>query len=297
MLSIHFYIQFSGLILLISFIILHIFHFRGPYTIPFNKIFRRFTRYEQYFMRFMFKLIKTDWLYSNRLIRFIPEFISWFAARGVKPTIYTLQELERVLTIIYDRNGDANSPSQYGILLRPCPCRDAQRIYSKTLPNITDVLFTDNAEDLAKGPHNYFISLKQLFKKLRKFDEQGLVHLVLGCCGVDGSGINICNCHKSVCFVLQTYLRRDIKRGVTPGPSIVSVNPDLCKGIEECGKCLTRCVFHARFEKAGKGAVDLERCVGCGLCANSCESGATQMVRRAGYKDVYFPIEWIYPRE
>jgi len=243
----------------------------------------------------MFKILKSEILYKNRLIRFIPEFISWFAANGVRPTVYTLPELERIINILYAHNKHNNTANaaNFGILLRPCPCRDAQRKYSTKLPNVTDVLFTNNVQDLPKGRNNVFISKDQLLSKLRRFDELGLVHIVLGCCGVEGFGINICNCHKSICFILLAVLGRDMKRGLKPGPSIASCDPKLCKGIEECGKCLTRCVFHARIEKDGKGAVIPENCYGCGLCATTCESGATKMIPRTNYKEIYFPISWI----
>jgi Pyruvate/2-oxoacid:ferredoxin oxidoreductase delta subunit len=275
--------------LLFSTIILHIFHFNGPYKMPLFKIFRVFTRYEQFLMRFLFKILKTESLYKNRLIRFIPEFVSYIAANGARPSVYTLQQLEHVLNIIYQKN----PPPQFGIILRPCPCRDAQSRYSKTLPNITDVLFTTNIKALKKSPNNVFISKDQLIKKLRQFDDAGLVHIVLGCCGIQGYGINICNCHKSVCFVLLAYLGRDIKRGLTPGPSIATCDPNLCKGIDACGKCLTRCVFHARSAKDGKGLVLSERCMGCGLCSNTCESKATRMILRNHPKEFYFPHTWL----
>ena len=131
-----------------------------------------------------------------------------------------------------------------------------------------------------------------MLKKLRQFDEVGLVHIVLGCCGIEGYGINICNCNKSVCFILLAYLVRDIKRGLAPGPSIATCDSMVCKGIDECGRCLTRCVFHARDIKDGKGSVLSERCMGCGLCSNTCESGATRMKARKISKEIYFPLNW-----
>lgn len=283
-------IKFNGLLLLVSCIILHIFHLRGPYSVPLRKFFRHFTRYERFFMMFMFKVLNTKFLYRNRLIRFIPEFIAYFAANGAKPSVYTLQELETIIHIIYQKN---RGSEDFGVLLRPCPCRDAQRKYSTKLPNITDVLFTDNARALRASRDNIYISKTQLIKKLREFDEIGLVHMVLGCLGQEGYGINICNCHKSVCYVLRAILGRDFKRGLAHGPSIASCDPGKCKGIEECGKCLKRCPFHARIAVNGKGSIIPERCFGCGLCANSCESGATQMVPRPGYKETYFPLKWI----
>jgi ferredoxin len=278
-----------SIFLLFSVIILHIFHSNGPYKIPLFRIFRVFTRYEQFLMRFLFKILRTEALYKNRLIRAIPEFVSYIAANGARPSVYTLQQLEHALNIIYQKN----PPPQFGLILRPCPCRDAQGKYSKTLPNVTDVLLTTNVKALKKSPHNVFISKYQLIQKLRQFDEAGLVHIVLGCCGIQGYGINICNCHKSVCFVLLAYLGRDIKRGLAPGSSIATCDPLLCKGIEACGKCLTRCVFHARDVKNGKGLVLSDRCMGCGLCSNTCESGATRMASRKTPKEIYFPLSWL----
>ncbi|MHA1279647.1 MAG: hypothetical protein ACTSRC_10795 [Candidatus Helarchaeota archaeon] len=286
------FIPLDALFITISFIVLHIFHFRGSYTLPFPPFLRYFTRLERFFMRLMFKVLKSDKLFSNRLIRVIPEFISWFAANGARPKVYTLQELEHFINAVYKYRGKTATKqmTQYGILMRPCPCRDAQQKYSKTLPNVTDVLFTNNKKALPQGRDNIFISKNQLIKRLRRFDEKGLVHIVLGCCGLEGFGINICNCHKSVCFILLAKLGRDIRRGLDPGPSIAVCDSNLCKGIDECGKCLTRCVFHARIQKNGKGAVIPELCYGCGLCANTCESGATTMQARSRYKESYFPL-------
>lgn len=289
MVAISLMIKINGFLLLISLIILHVLHFRGPYLLHFQKIFRYFTRYERFFMKFLFLFLNADRLYKNRLIRFIPEMIAYFAAKGASPSVYTLQELEKIVNIIYKHNGGSKD---FGIMLRPCPCRDAQHKYSTKLPNITDVIFTNNAQPLSKSRDNLFISKDQLIKKLRQFDEMGLVHVVLGCVGQDGYGPNICNCHKSVCFPLKAVLGRDFKRGLARGPSIASCDPGKCKGIDECGKCLSRCPFHGRIAVNGKGSIIPERCFGCGLCANSCESGATQMVPRPGYKEIYFPLNW-----
>jgi Pyruvate/2-oxoacid:ferredoxin oxidoreductase delta subunit len=280
------YIDQLSIFLLLSLIILHILHLNGPYKLPLSSFFRPFTRYEHFFMRLLFKILKTEWLYRNRLIRAIPEFVSYIAANGVRPAVYTLQQLEHAVNSIYQKN----PPPQFGVVLRPCPCRDAQGKYSKTLPNVTDVILTTNVKSLKKSPNNVFITKHQLIQKLRQFDEAGLVHIVLGCCGEEGFGIGICNCHKSVCFVLLAYLGRGIKRGIAPGPSIATCDSNLCKGIDACGKCLTRCIFHARSAKDGKGLVISERCLGCGLCSNTCESGATRMAPRKNPKELYFPL-------
>jgi len=52
-------------------------------------------------MKLMFVILKNRILYKNRLIRFIPEFISYIAANGVRPVIYTLDELKKIIDKMY----------------------------------------------------------------------------------------------------------------------------------------------------------------------------------------------------
>ena len=91
-----------NVLILFTVIILHVLHFRGPFTLPLLPFFRYFTRYERLLMQFLFKILKSETLFKNRLIRFIPEYISFIAANGARPTIYTLQELEHALDIIIE---------------------------------------------------------------------------------------------------------------------------------------------------------------------------------------------------
>ncbi|NHI92626.1 MAG: hypothetical protein EAX96_08990 [Candidatus Lokiarchaeota archaeon] len=279
-------------LIIISLPILHIIHFRGNYKIPFPSIIRKFTRYEEFFMKLMFKILNLNFLYKYKSLRFIPEAISKLAGGIIQPSLYTLQELKATLNQIYKNNGDF-SECYSAILLRPCPCRDAQRNYSTKLPNVTDVLFTTNKKEIKKNKNNIFITKEQLFKRLDYFDEMGLMHIVLGCMGQEGYGLNICNCHKSVCFVLKAVIGRGIQGGLKKSSKIAVVNAEKCKGIEDCGKCLTRCQFNAREARDNKGAVIEEICYGCGLCANSCPEKATTMIARKHYHPGYIPIMWL----
>jgi len=271
---------------------LHLFHLRYSYKLPFPFLIRLISRFEMYYMKLMFVLLKTNFLYRNRLIRFIPEIVAYFAANGVRPVIFTLDELKRILDHISEKYFNLTDESPK-FLIRPCPCRDAQGKYSKKLPNVTDVLLTMNKRNFQETSNNKFITKSELFQKLDYFDKKGLVHMVLGCLGLNGGGINICNCHKSVCFVLQAVLGRDIKQGLRKGPSIAVVDIDKCRGVDICGICLTRCVFHARISVDNKSIVIKENCYGCGLCANSCPENATTMVIRDDWKPYYFPKSWI----
>jgi ferredoxin len=234
----------------------------------------------------MFILLKVNFLYKNRLTRFIPEFIGFFAASGIRPVCFSLQDLKKILNNIYPDT----KKQMKDFIIRPCPCRDAQGIYSKEVPNVTDILFTTNKKDYPVNRDNLFLTKKETFDRLDHFDKKGLVHIVLGCMGI--SGINICNCHKPICYVLQAVLVRGLKVGLRKGPSIATIDVDKCKGIDECGVCLERCVFRARNIIDGKGNVIAENCFGCGLCANSCPEGATVMKKRAHWHAYYFPKIW-----
>ncbi|NVM02564.1 MAG: 4Fe-4S binding protein [Candidatus Helarchaeota archaeon] len=243
-------------------------------------------------MKLMFFILRTNIFYRNRFLRFIPEYIAQIAGNGVNPSVFTLRELKQVLNSIYE-NHDGSLVGKPVILIRPCPCRDALRKYSKILPNITDIIFTNNKKNYKQNKDNKFITKDELFKKLDFFDKRGLVHIVLGCMGVDGTGINICNCHKSVCFVLQAVLARGFLNGLKKGPSIAKVDPTKCKGIDECGECLSRCIFHARDILNNKGNIIEENCYGCGLCANSCPKKATIVVPRKNWKHSFFPVSLV----
>jgi len=280
-------------LMLITFPILHIFHIRGDNKIPFPSLFRRFTRYEEFMMKLMFKILRMDFLYKYKSLRFIPELIVKLARGTIQPSIFSLEELKGVLNHTYSEHTNYSEDDKV-IILRPCPCRDALRKYSTTLPNVTDVLFTDNRnKDIKNTKNNIFITKAQLFKKLDYFEEKGLVHMVLGCMGQEGFGLNICNCHKSVCFVMMAVLGRGIKNGLTKSSKIATIDINKCKGPDECGKCLTRCQFHAREKENGKGSIVLDRCYGCGLCATSCPEQATTMIAREGYEPNYFPRAWL----
>ncbi len=280
--------------ILINLPILHLLYFLGETKIPLPpSIFRRFTRYEEFFMKLMFKILRTDFLFKYKSLRFIPELIVKFARGTIQPSVFSLDELKSVLDHTYSEHTNFSEDDKV-ILLRPCPCRDAQRKYSTRLPNVTDVLFTANRNKKIKNTsNNKFITKKELFEKLDYFEEKGLVHVVLGCMGQEGFGLNICNCHKSVCFVLMAVLGRGIKNGLQRSSKIASIDVNKCKGIDECGKCLTRCQFHARENKNGKGAIIEDNCYGCGLCASSCSERATIMISRKNYVPNYFPESWL----
>jgi electron transport complex protein RnfB len=81
-----------------------------------------------------------------------------------------------------------------------------------------------------------------------------------------------------------------------PRPSEIAVNsfiarlePGVCEG---CWTCLDRCQMEALAAEGGHVALNLDRCIGCGLCVSTCPSGALTLVRKPGSEQTQVPINF-----
>ena len=98
-------------------------------------------------------------------------------------------------------------------------------------------------------------------------------------------GGNICFCCGDCCGVL-----RNIKQYPQPGTLISSpyraiVDQEICSA---CETCLPRCQMDA-IQVNGHARILDERCIGCGLCVTTCETGALSLVRKPETEQPYIP--------
>jgi Na+-translocating ferredoxin:NAD+ oxidoreductase subunit B len=89
--------------------------------------------------------------------------------------------------------------------------------------------------------------------------------------------IFICACCGCCCGVLRNIKQFDNPADLVVNPFIAHHDPDLCSN---CEACLDRCQMEALSMIDGAIALDLKRCIGCGLCVNTCPSGAMRLVRK-----------------
>lgn len=121
-------------------------------------------------------------------------------------------------------------------------------------------------------------------EKLRYFDECGLVHNVLYCHNNGKWTFVMCNCDDEICVPYRSYMAGRTEE-MSAGPEIVSLDKEKCSGCEECGKCVSRCIFKANTVGIdGKSETDFSKCLGCGLCVTTCPTGARTLAARKDYK-------------
>jgi Pyruvate/2-oxoacid:ferredoxin oxidoreductase delta subunit len=118
------------------------------------------------------------------------------------------------------------------------------------------------------------ISKQEAYAVLDKAEQAGLVHLTSN---VESGHAFICNCCGCCCAVLK---------GINKLGMPYVVNSDFYSQIEkdectQCGLCgASVCQVEAIEEGEDAYRIDRKRCIGCGVCIETCPTGAIQLVRK-----------------
>ena len=214
--------------------------------------------------------------------RFLDEFISrhrhsierkmrGLEAENALPndTVMLLSEVEEMI--------DAASE----IVVQPCDCRKLGENCNR--PVETCIWLDGGARQALDRGRGRRLTKEEAIQLLRWADKKGLMHTADSEWRERGLHA-ICNCCACDCYPFRAAQELGTK-GVWPKSHyIAQYNRERCN---HCGACVKRCHFEAFYHdgsiievngKSRKGvAVDLEKCWGCGLCANSCPEGAIEM--------------------
>jgi len=167
------------------------------------------------------------------------------------------------------------------IVVQPCDCRKLGENCDR--PVETCIWLDDGARQALSRGHGRRLTKEEALKLVRWADKKGLMHTADSEWRERGLHA-ICNCCACDCYPFRAAQEMGTK-GVWPKSHyIVDHHMELCN---QCGACVKRCHFGAFYHdgsiveidgKSKKGvAVDLDKCWGCGLCANSCPQGAISM--------------------
>ena len=89
--------------------------------------------------------------------------------------------------------------------------------------------------------------------------------------------IFICCCCGCCCAVLTSAKKLPHPAEYFHTNFYVQTDPELCNG---CETCLGRCPMDARSMVDDIATVDLDRCIGCGLCVTTCEQNAIELKKK-----------------
>lgn len=192
----------------------------------------------------------------------------------------------RFMDFIYSTELGNDSPR---MAVTKCVCQTATGKYREPVEKDMALLYTANLYTTAKvtgigEPYRIIETAEEAKEMLRYFDECGLVHTIMYCHSSGVWTFVVCNCDDEICIPVQAYKagRRD---QVLAGPEVIAFDSSKCKGCDECGKCLSRCIFDCNgVDSLGKSTVDSSKCLGCGLCVSTCPSGARTLKVREDYQ-------------
>lgn len=119
-----------------------------------------------------------------------------------------------------------------------------------------------------------WIAPEEAVEILRAEDERGHAHHAFFKDAMLGRFYAICNCCACCCGAMQAH-RTGIPMLASSG-YVSRVDAGLCVG---CGLCADSCQFGALSVDDGTAAVDPIACMGCGVCVSKCAEGALSLVR------------------
>ncbi|MCX7635580.1 MAG: 4Fe-4S binding protein [Syntrophales bacterium] len=211
--------------------------------------------------------------------RFFAEKPPLMQTLAVEEAITTFQEAlpyEKVSTIIEGGKSflvnECICKKEKGLLKRPCNRPIHVCLAVAPLPGVFD-----------RSPLGRIITKDEAYDLLKTAEEAGLVHLTSN---VQVGQFYICNCCKCCCGVL-----RAINEWGIPASQVVNsaYRAEIVGGdCIACGICADeRCQVGAVVQGDGSYQVLPERCIGCGLCVNTCPTGAVRLIRKE--REAYDP--------
>jgi NAD-dependent dihydropyrimidine dehydrogenase PreA subunit len=157
--------------------------------------------------------------------------------------------------------------------LRDCGCRVTYRNCGN--PVGTCLAINDFSDELVERGVAKEVPLEEAKEALKIGNAYGLVNQALYTDWLKGEVFDICSCCSCCCVYLRAFMNYGVKHHIAKSGLVAKVDMDECVG---CGVCLERCMFGARKLQNGKSVVIEENCYGCGLCTSACKAHACRLV-------------------
>lgn len=183
----------------------------------------------------------------------------------------------------YDNVRDIVKNTDNQIAVIKCICRHGKDLLEDPCKHSeireTCILFEDNARFAIDMGQARAVSKDEILEILEQAENCGFVlqpennqkpHFICCCCG--------CCCH-----VLKMVKKFPRPAEYYHSNYYSKVDSDVC---EMCWECIDKCALEALSMENDGATVDLERCIGCGVCVTACPAGAIELQVK---EDAYVP--------
>ena len=160
-----------------------------------------------------------------------------------------------------------------------CNCRVMSRLKGRSpckYPLDICMKYDDLAEYVIDTGIGRKLSKDEALAVNRKAEQAGCVHFADNV--MEGEIRHACNCCPCCCWSLGNYKRRRVPRDMLMACQFIRhTDLDSCIG---CEQCVETCPIVAVVMQEGQPKVDTDWCIGCGVCAMECPTDSITMVRR-----------------
>jgi ferredoxin len=185
----------------------------------------------------------------------------------------TLTDLEKIIP--YTRARDIVMQNPDHIVVIECPCRAVRP--NPCQPLDVCLIIGEPFASLVAEHHperSRWITPQEAVDILQAEDERGHVHHAFFKDAMLNRFYAICNCCACCCGAMQAHQRGTPM--LASSGYLAQVDGDLCIG---CGICAESCQFRALSVDGDVAIVDDDGCMGCGVCVSRCPQGALSLLR------------------
>jgi Na+-translocating ferredoxin:NAD+ oxidoreductase subunit B len=192
-----------------------------------------------------------------------------------KSKILAYQDVESIIR--------AASKYENNIAILPCTCR-TMAMMNKSHPECNAsvencMVFGAPARFSVEEGIGRYVGVEECMDILKRAEKEGLIHCTQNTADKHGF---ICNCCACCCGIFSTAIEHNLMGLFQESDFVPVIDHEKCN---VCRKCIKACSFHALMyhmgEKEDKSQdriiVREDVCIGCGVCASNCPTGAINL--------------------